>query len=436
MRKTLLKLGVMLAVATFQLPALAAGKPNILVIMTDDMPTTDISAYHRGLGAVNTPNIDSIAKQGMMISDYYAEPSCTAGRAAFLTGQYPIRTGLTSVGQPGAPIGIQKEDPLIPELLKPQGYASAYFGKWHMGDRNEFIPTAHGFDEFYGFLYHLNVMNMPEQAEFPKDSKFPGRPRQVIHSFATDKDDPAEESRWGRVGKQKISYHGDLGRERQRTFDDEVMQYTQNWLKKTVDAKKPFFLVWAPTRMHQQVWVSEKYRGKSGHNQYNDGVLQLDDLVGQMLDSLEKLGVKNDTIVIFTSDNSVNLDHWPNSGSSMFRGQKGTTYDGGFRVPALVMWPGHIPAGEWTGEFFTSEDWLPTHAGHGGRGKQQGIPDQGHEGRRDGLQSPHRRLRPARHAAEQGKNQTPRVLLLWRHRPERHSHRSVEGAPGHQGSLA
>jgi arylsulfatase A-like enzyme len=335
-------------------------KPNIVVIMTDDVAPFDISAYHRGLGAVTTSNIDRIATEGTMVSDYYAQPSCTAGRAAFITGQYPIRTGLTSVGQPGSTVGLQKEDVTIAQLLKDQGYATAQFGKSHVGDRNEFLPTVHGFDEFYGFLYHLNMMEMPEQPEFPKDPNFAGRPRNVIHSLATTKDDPTVEPRWGRVGRQTIEDGGVLGSERMKTFDNEVLDRSITWMKGEVAAKKPFFLWFNPSRMHQQTHVSKEWEGKSGHSTYADGLLHMDWLVGQLLNSIDGLGISGNTIVLFTSDNGVNLAHWPDAGTPAFHGEKGLTWDGGFRVPMLVRWPGHIPAGRWTGEFMTAEDWLPT----------------------------------------------------------------------------
>ena len=340
--------------------AQAAGKPNIVVIMTDDVAPFDISAYHRGLGAVNTPSIDRIAREGVMLSDYYAQPSCTAGRAAFLTGQYPIRTGLTSVGQPGSPVGLQAEDVTLAQLLKARGYATAQFGKSHLGDRNEFLPTVHGFDEFYGFLYHLNMMEMPEQAEFPKDPNFVGRPRNVIYSRASEKDDPTLDARWGRVGKQTIEDRGALGVERQKTFDDDVLDQSIKWLDRARAGGKPFFLWFCPSRMHQEIHVSDAWRGRSGHSEYADALMHMDSLVGRLLAKLDEMGVADDTIVLFTSDNGVNLSHWPSAGTAAFRGEKGTTWDGGFRVPMLVKWPGKIPAGQWSGEFFTSEDWVPT----------------------------------------------------------------------------
>lgn len=339
---------------------MANQKPNIVAIMTDDVAPYDLSCYHRGLVGYETPNIDRLAKEGSMVSDYYAQPSCTAGRAAFITGQYPIRTGLTSVGQPGAPQGLQAEDPTLAELLKPLGYATAQFGKSHVGDRNEYLPTAHGFDEFYGFLYHLNMMEMPEQPEFPKDPNYPGRPRNLIRSWATDKDDPTVDPRWGRVGKQRIEDKGPLSSSRMGAVDNEFLDASIEWLDRTQKEGKPFFLWFCPSRMHQQIHVSDEWRGKSGHGAYADAMLHLDYLVGKLLDKLEAMGVADNTIVLFTSDNGVNFSHWPQAGTAAFRGEKGLTWDGGFRVPMLVRWPGHIPAGRWTGEFMSSEDWVPT----------------------------------------------------------------------------
>ncbi len=352
-------IGACWAVAA-QAAAQESDKPNIVVIMTDDVPPFDLSAYHRGLGAVTTSNIDRIASEGMMVSDYYAQPSCTAGRAAFITGQYPIRTGLTSVGQPGSPIGLQKEDPTLAQLLKGQGYATAQFGKSHLGDRNEFLPTVQGFDEFYGFLYHLNMMEMPEQPEFPKDPNFVGRPRNVVHSVASDQDDATVDPRWGRVGRQVIEDDGPLGAERQKTFDDAVVDRSLAWMKASAEAGRPFFLWINPSRMHQEIHVGPDWAGKSGHSAYADALQQLDGLVGRVLDEIDRLGIRDHTIVLFTSDNGVNLAHWPSAGTASFRGEKGTTWDGGFRVPMLVRWPGRIPGGQWTGEFMTSEDWVPT----------------------------------------------------------------------------
>ncbi|OEF25897.1 sulfatase-like hydrolase/transferase [Vibrio rumoiensis] len=349
------------AVASFGAHA-APSQPNILTIMLDDVSPADLSAYHRGLGAIETPNIDRIAKSGMMVSDYYAQGSSTAGRSAFITGQYPIRTGLTTVGQPGSHIGIQDSTPTLAQMLKDKGYDTIAVGKSHIGDRNEFLLTRHGFDEFFGFLYHLNVMEMPEQPEFPKDPNFVGYPRHVIHTFATDKDDPTVDKRWGKIGKQTIEDKGVLGSERMKTIDDEFFAYAGDWITKHKQKSpdKPFFMWLNPSRMHQQIHVKDEYLGASGHTEYFDALKELDDQVGVLLDQLDKQGLTKNTIIMFTADNGINLDHWPMAGTAQFRGQKGTTWDGGFRVPMLISWPGHIPAGSYTGEFMTSEDWVPT----------------------------------------------------------------------------
>ena len=358
--KNLKQLFMVLCAVSFSMLT-QAQKPNIVVIMTDDVAPQDISAYHRGLGAVTTPNIDRIADEGMMLSDYYAQSSCTAGRSAFITGQYPIRTGLTSVGQPGSHLGMQAEDVTLATLLKDKGYATAQFGKSHVGDRNEHLPTVHGFDEFFGVLYHLNMMNMPEQPEFPKDPNYVGRPRNVIYSKATDVDDQTVDPRWGKVGKQTVEDRGTLYAKRQETFDDEVLEISEDWLDRVkAEGDDPFFLWFCPTRMHQEIFVSEDWAGKSGHGKYSDGVLHMDYLVGELLNKLEEMGEADNTIVLFTSDNGVNLSHWPSAGAASFRGEKGTTWDGGFRVPMLVKWPNKIEAGQWSGEFMTGEDWVPT----------------------------------------------------------------------------
>lgn len=333
-------------------------RPNIVMITVDDMGYFDPSIMHRGLATYQTPNIDRIAKEGMIISDYCAQPSCTPGRAALLTGQYPIRTGLTSVGQPGQKIGLQKEDPTIAELLKPLGYKTALFGKWHLGDRNEYLPTVHGFDEFFGMMYHLNMMEMAEQPEFPKNPNFAGRPRNMLRSWATNVADTTTHPKWGIVGKQKIEDAGSLTRKKMEDIDEIYLAEANNWLEK--NKNEPFFLSFNPTRMHQPTHIGEKWRGKSGMSEYADGVMQLDWVIGQLLDKLKELKLDENTIVLFTSDNGVNMSHWPDAGTAAFRGEKGLTWDGGFRVPMFVKWAGKIPANSYSGGFMTSEDWLPT----------------------------------------------------------------------------
>ena len=361
MIKSLRQLALGAGISLMACTAMAAAEaPNIVMIMVDDVAPMDVSAIHRGLGAVNTPNIDRIATEGLMVSDFYAHPSCTAGRAAFLTGQYPIRTGLTSVGQPGSPIGLSDKDVSLATLLKDRGYATALFGKSHVGDRNEHLPTVHGFDEFFGVLYHLNMMEMFEQPEFPKDPNFVGRPRNVLYTRASDKDDTTVDPRFGKVGKQTIEDKGLLGAKRMQTFDDEALAAASDWLKRTHKGDKPFFLWFAPTAMHQKIHIPPEYIGRSGHSIYADGLIHLDDLIGKLLKQLDDSGLSDNTIVMFTSDNGVNLAHWPEAGTASFRGEKGTTWDGGFRVPMFVRWPGKVAPNTWTGEFMTMEDWLPT----------------------------------------------------------------------------
>jgi arylsulfatase len=336
----------------------AQRKPNIVMIMVDDLPYFDPSYMHRGLASYQTPNIDRIANEGMIISDYYGQPSCTAGRASIITGQYPIRTGLTSVGQPGAKVGLHKEDPTLAELLKPLGYKTALFGKWHLGDRNEFLPTVHGFDEFYGFMYHLNMMEMPEQEDFPKDPNFAGRPRNMVHSWASSSFDSTVEGRWGIIGNQKVQDEGPLTKDKMGDIDEIFGAAASKWMEKNKD--DPFFLWFNPSRMHQKIHVTKKWLGKSGMSEYADAVMQMDYIVGLLLNKLKELKLEENTIVLFTSDNGVNLAHWPEAGTSGFRGEKGTTWDGAYRVPMVVRWPGKIPAGKYTGGFMTSEDWVPT----------------------------------------------------------------------------
>ncbi|WP_394149367.1 sulfatase-like hydrolase/transferase [Vibrio maritimus] len=339
-----------------------AKSPNIVAIMVDDVAPMDLSAYHRGLGAIKTPHIDSIAQRGVMISDYYAQSSSTAGRSAFITGQYPIRTGLTGVGQPGSKLGIKKESPTLAELLKQKGYATVHVGKSHLGDNNSHLPTVHGFDEYYGFLYHLNVMEMPEQPEFPKDPNFTGVPRNVLHSVATDKFDKSEDPRFGVVGKQKITDKGTLGKERMKTIDEEFLNFATEWIDEheAQSDDQPYFMWYNPSRMHTITHVRKEYEGASQTSTYYDALKELDDQVGVLIEKLRQTGELDNTIIMFTSDNGVNLDHWPDGGAASFRGQKGTTWDGGFRVPMLVSWPEKLPQGTYVDGMMSAEDWLPT----------------------------------------------------------------------------
>lgn len=326
-------------------------KPNILVIWGDDIGMWNISAYHRGMMGGSTPNIDRIAEEGMTFMDHYAQASCTAGRAAFITGQYPIRTGLSTVGLPGSPIGLQKEDPTLAELLKPLGYATGQFGKNHLGDLDKHLPTAHGFDEFYGILYHLNAGEYVDQYDFPKDPKVTEKFKQrgVVHCWA--KPD----------GTQKIEDKGPFGRERQRTLDSEILTESKRFITDAAKADKPFFVWHNTTRMHYRTNLSPKYEGKSGYGIYADGMMELDDTVGELLKLLDELDVADNTIVMFSTDNGAASNSWPDGGNHPFAHEKGVGgYEGGFRVPMIVKWPGEIPAGTTTGEFMIMEDWLPT----------------------------------------------------------------------------
>ncbi|KAF0115275.1 MAG: arylsulfatase [Hyphomonadaceae bacterium] len=368
MKKTKKFIAFILAMAQCFLPiashatpvASQVAAPNIVVIMVDDVAPYDLSTYHRGVGAVRTPNIDRLAKEGMTIADYYGQPSCTAGRAAFLTGQYPIRTGLTTVGNPGSPIGINAQDITIAEVLKARGYSTGQFGKHHIGDRNEHLPTVHGFDVFFGMLYALNMMEVMEQSDFPQNPNFVGRPRNMLLTHATTIDNPQIDPRFGKIGMQTIEDKGQLDSARMQRVDEEFAQAAISWMRAEKAKNKPFFLWFNPTRMHQPIKVGAPWRGRSGHGDYADAILQLDSIVGDVLNSLDSMGVAQNTIVLFTSDNGVNLQFWPQSGTASYRGQKGTTWEGGFRVPMLVRWPGHIPADSISTGMMTAEDWLPT----------------------------------------------------------------------------
>lgn len=332
-------------------PKAQSSKPNILIIWGDDVGMWNISTYHRGMMGGTTPNIDKIADSGITFMDHYAQASCTAGRAAFLTGQYPMRTGLSSVGLPGAPEGIQKSDPTIAELLKPLGYTTGQFGKNHLGDRDEFLPTNHGFDEFYGILYHLNAGEYVEQSEYPKDPavlKQHGLDKQrgIVHSWA---------------GKSEVQNLGDFGQEAQRDLDQKVLVESKRFIREAVAKNEPFFVWHNTTRMHYKTNLSKKYDGVTGYGIYADGMKEMDDIVGELTGLLEELGVADNTIIMFATDNGAASNSWPDGGNQPFRGEKGAGgWEGGFKVPCVVQWKNHIPAGYTTGEFITMEDWMPT----------------------------------------------------------------------------
>ncbi|HWW01940.1 MAG TPA: arylsulfatase [Candidatus Acidoferrum sp.] len=344
-------------------PASAQGKkPNIVVIMSDDVGIWNISAYHRGMMGGRTPNIDRIASEGALFTDYYAQQSCTAGRAAFILGQTPFRTGLLKVGLPGAKQGIQDKDPTIAELLKPHGYATAQIGKNHLGDRNEYLPTVHGFDEFFGNLYHLNSEEEPEDPDYPKDPKFHAMfgPRGVLDCKAAEKDDPTEDPRFGRIGKQTIKDTGPLTRKRMEIAEEELLPHSLDFIDRSVKAGKPFFLWHNTTRMHVWTHLSPKWQNKSGFGLFADGMMELDYNVGEILKKLDDLGIADNTIVVFTSDNGAEIFSWPDGGMVPFKGEKGTTFEGGFRVPCLVRWPGVIKPGTIVNDIMAMEDWMPT----------------------------------------------------------------------------
>ena len=352
-------------------PTASGKKPNIVVIMGDDVGAWNISAYHRGMMGGRTPNIDRIAKEGALFTDYYAQQSCTAGRAAFILGQNPFRTGLLKVGMPAAKKGLQDKDPTIAELLKPYGYATAQTGKNHLGDRNEFLPTVHGFDEFFGVLYHLNAMEEPYQADYPKAREFRARfgPRNIVDSRATDIDDPTTDPRWGKVGKQKIVDAGPLpphpnmdpeAKVSMEDVEEELVRRSLDFIDRSVNAQKPFFLWHNATRCHVWTHLSSKWKDKSGYGLYADAMMELDWEVGELLKKLDELAIADNTIVLFTSDNGAEISSWPDGGNSPFRGEKGTTFEGGFRVPAVLRWPGVIKPGTIINDIIGSEDWLST----------------------------------------------------------------------------
>jgi arylsulfatase len=353
--------------AQAQQPTGSGRKPNIVVIWGDDIGLTDISAYSLGLMGFHTPNIDRVAREGMIFTDYYGEQSCTAGRSAFITGQSVFRTGLSKVGLPGATLGLQKEDPTIAELLKPLGYATGQFGKNHLGDRNEFLPTVHGFDEFYGNLYHLNAEEEPELPDYPSPKDFPNfrerfGPRGVIHSFASDVDDPTVDPRWGRVGKQKIEDTGPLTRKRMETIDDDIADRAVQYIDTQAKANKPFF-VWVNfTHMHFRTHAKPASVGQAGRWQdvYHDVMIDHDKNVGTVLDKIDQLGLANDTIVLYGTDNGPHMNSWPDAAMTPFRNEKNSNWEGAFRVPAMVRWPGKIKPGSVSNEIISHLDWAPT----------------------------------------------------------------------------
>jgi arylsulfatase A-like enzyme len=330
-------------------PQATATKPNILVIFGDDIGQTNVSAYSFGLMGYRTPNIDRIAREGLMFTDYYAEQSCTAGRSTFITGQSTLRTGLSKVGMPGATVGLQKEDITIAEALKPHGYATGQFGKNHFGDRDEFLPTAHGFDEFFGNLYHLNAEEEPEERTYPRDPEFRRKfgPRGVVRAVAGG----------------KIEDTGPLTKKRMETIDDETADAALDFIDRQVKASKPFFVWMNTTRMHFRTHVRPDHRsppGLAALTEYADGMVEHDSLVGRLLQKLDDLGIADNTIVIYTTDNGPHANTWPDAATPPFLSEKNTNREGAFRVPALVRWPGKIQPGLVSNELFSGLDWFPT----------------------------------------------------------------------------
>jgi arylsulfatase len=350
-------------------------KPNIMFIMGDDIGVWNIGAYHRGMCSGKTPNLDKLASQGALFTDYYAEASCTAGRASFITGEIPLRTGLTTVGQAGADVGMPAQACTLATALKSQGYATGQFGKNHLGDLNKYLPTVHGFDEFHGYLYHLDALSDPYWPSYPKDPAFREKygPRNVLHCWATDKDDPTVMPRWGPIGKQKIEDDGPLpphpGMDKtakydMETVDDVFLANAFAFMDKAKKEGKPFFVWHNPTRMHVWTFLSPKYKAmmnsETNYNLYEAGMAQLDDIVGAIMKKIDDMGEADNTILIFSTDNGAETFTWPDGGNTPFKGQKGTSYEGGFRVPCIVRWPGAVKAGTVQNGIMSGLDWFPT----------------------------------------------------------------------------
>ena len=368
--------------------AAATGKkPNILVIMGDDVGWFNIGAYHRGIMSGKTPNLDRLAAEGMMFTDYYAEASCTAGRANFITGELPIRTGMTTVGQAGADVGIPDKAVTLATVLKALGYETGQFGKNHLGDLNKYLPTVHGFDEFFGYLYHLDAMSDPYWFDYPQDWIDKTGPRDLIHSWATDTDDPTIQPRWGKVGKQRIVDEGPLapfpnmtglqnwqqGRKAKydmETFDEVLVQNSEAFMDKAKKDGKPFFVWHNTTRMHVFTYIPPKYQAmmnfQTNYGLEEAGMAQLDDSIGALLKHIDNIGETDNTIVIFTTDNGAEVFTWPDGGMTPFKATKGTVMEGGFRVPAMIRWPGHVKPGTVENGIISGLDWLPTLAAAAG----------------------------------------------------------------------
>ncbi|SEB69669.1 arylsulfatase [Pseudomonas mohnii] len=363
---SLFALPILLTAMALPVMAQAADKsaPNIVVIMGDDIGWSNIGVYNQGMMAGRTPNLDQLANEGMRFTDYYAEASCTAGRANFITGELPIRTGMTTVGQAGSPIGIPAEAVTIATTLKAMGYSTGQFGKNHLGDLNEFLPTVHGFDEFFGYLYHLDAMEDPAHPNYPQELLATVGPRNMVHSWATTTDDTTVMPRWGKVGKQKIEDAGTLYPERMKTIDEEIRDKAFSFIDKAKQDNKPFFVWLNPTRMHIVTHLSDKYEAmrnsQNGWSEQEAGMAQLDDIVGDVMAKLKKDGMDDNTIVVFTTDNGAENFTWPDGGTTPFAMGKGTVMEGGFRVPAIIRWPGKVPANQIANGIMSGLDWFPT----------------------------------------------------------------------------
>jgi arylsulfatase A-like enzyme len=352
-----------------QRPAASSGrKPNILFIMGDDIGWFNISAYNMGIMGYRTPNIDRIGREGAVFTDWYGQQSCTAGRAAFITGQSPIRTGLTKVGLPGATLGLGPDDPSVADVMKSFGYATGQFGKNHLGDRNEHLPTVHGFDEFFGNLYHLNAEEEPENSDYPKNPQFRAKfgPRGVLKCKASDRDDPTVDPAFGKVGKQVIENTGPLDTKRMETIDEEFLVAAKDFINRQQRAGTPWFCYFNSTRMHIFTHLKKESQGKTGLGLYPDGMVETDGHVGQLLKLLDDLGAADNTVVIYTTDNGAEVFTWPDGGATPFKGEKATNWEGGFRVPCLIRWPGVIQPGTIVNDICAHEDFIPTFAAAAG----------------------------------------------------------------------
>jgi arylsulfatase A-like enzyme len=357
-----------ITVTQAQQPTSTGRKPNILFIMGDDIGWFNVSAYNMGVMGYRTPNIDRIGKEGAVFTDWYGQQSCTAGRAAFITGQSPIRTGLTKVGLPGAELGLSSLDPSVADVMKSLGYATGQFGKNHLGDRNEHLPTVHGFDEFFGNLYHLNAEEEPENPDYPKDPRFRAKfgPRGVLKCKASDRDDPTVDPAFGRIGRQVIENTGPLDSKRMETIDEEFLAAAKDFINRQQKAEKPWFCYFNSTRMHVFTHLKKESQGKTGLGLYPDGMVETDGHVGELLKLIDDLGVANNTIVVYTTDNGAEAFTWPDGGSTPFRGEKATNFEGAFRVPCLIRWPGVITPGTIVNDICAHEDFIPTFAAAAG----------------------------------------------------------------------